>query len=327
MSTTMPKTAHADAQRQPQRPRGRPRRTLPFEQARDLVRRLQLPSASAYAAARSADPELRRQLPANPSVSYARSGWQSWADFLGLDTADRGHLSYRQACALVRRLQLQTSTDYELWIHSAEADPAMPRAPNRRYAAQWRGWNAFLKPVVKPQLGRRQVYYTLPAARACVRRLKIRTAAQYRDMLLAGRLPKGLPPVPSQYYGAEFRSWQDFLGSRAAGEDQEVQMQGEWLAFDAARTLVSHLRILTLAQWTRFAASPMRPAYLPKEPWIAYANAGFRTMEEFLAPAVAVGAPAPRGKHRAASAGAGGVPEAGARCSARGRPAARALGS
>lgn len=241
----------------------------------------------AYAAARIADPDLRRKLPASPQVSYLRSGWQGWADFLGVNAAKApaALLSYRQASERVRKLQLQTRRDYELWIHSVEADPALPRVPSRHYAAQWKGWDAFLGTRTPAQRGVRQVYYTLPAARACVRRLGIRTAAQYKEMLLAAQLPQGLPPVPALCYGKDFRSWADFLGSRSAGTDEHVSMQGEWLSFDAARTFVRNLRVLTPAQWMRFAASPRRPAYLPKEPWIVYANTGFRTMEDFLAPA------------------------------------------
>ena len=109
----------------------RDRTYLPFEEARDIVRKLNLRGRTDWSAwgrsgARPAD------IPATPDHVYADTGWAGYGDWLGTGTPgpqDYVFLPFEQARAVVRRLGLKSSTEWTAWSKSGARPTNIPASP------------------------------------------------------------------------------------------------------------------------------------------------------------------------------------------------------
>jgi hypothetical protein len=114
---------------------------LPFEEARSIVRKLQLPNTTAWVTYwKSYKPN---RIPANPRVVYW-SQFKGYGDWLGTGRI-RGHIATRaaflRARAFIRSLHLQTFEGWLKYCRSGQRPSEIPANPDSVYRAYWRGWS------------------------------------------------------------------------------------------------------------------------------------------------------------------------------------------
>lgn len=275
------------------------RQYWPYEMARDYVQTLQFTSTAEWSKwSRSEDKP--REIPATPHLTYRGAGWTSWADFLGPEYQRVAQLTglrrplkllpYAKARELVSELGLQSAQDFRIWAKSGSRPENIPIHPDIAYKGKtWKGWAHFLgheTPRRGVGLFSARTVLSYSAARALVKTLKLKGAADYLELVKTGRLPNGLPAQPAEHYkDSGWTSWGAFLGSRTKDEGAPATLKVRpdgLLRFTDARKLVRSLQLPNTAAWFRYASSARRPVYVPKEPWKAYFQEGYVSLEDFI---------------------------------------------
>jgi hypothetical protein len=279
----------------------------PYEKAQAFVQAMGFSTTGQWNAW-SRSNKRPKEMPLAPHLAYRGKGWTSWAAFLGENYQRAAQLtglrrpmkllSYTKARAYVAQLGLASAQDFRIWARSGARPENIPVLPDVTYAGKtWKGWSHFLGHEkahrgVGLHSGRNVLSYS--AAQALVKSLELKTPDDYMEMLKAGKLPNGLPAQPNEHYSdSGWTSWGAFLGSRSRGVNQvttklKVREDG-FLKFPDARKFVRALAFPNTAAWFKYAASPRRPVYIPKEPWKTYFQEGYSSLEDFIGVPVAAG--------------------------------------
>jgi hypothetical protein len=184
---------------------------MPFESARDYVRRLGLQSCGEYRRWASTS-DRPRNIAVSPAKTYSNS-WADWSDWLGY--ASRKRLSFQAAREYVRRLGLGSWKEWGAWARSSERPRNIPRRPDQIYRSSWRGmpnWLGFTPEATLP-------FYE---ARKLVRSLGLRSCVEWRAWASSNERPRNIPSAPDKTYHDYWKGWRNWLGTG-------------WLAFHAAR--------------------------------------------------------------------------------------------
>jgi predicted RecB family nuclease len=105
---------------------------LPFEQAKLYVRRLGFERKTQWTTWKQ---EGKRPsfIPSNPQVTYLKTGWIDWHDWLGFD-----FLPFIKARTFMRKLHLKDRQAYNAWLASGERPKFIPSLPEKKY--KHTGW-------------------------------------------------------------------------------------------------------------------------------------------------------------------------------------------
>ena len=203
----------------------------PFIEARAYVRGLNLQNYTQWRVfCKNGLPHkgaLPPDIPANPRVIYANKGWSGYGDWLGtgvIASFRRIYRSFKKARAFARSLKLKNHKEWTRFCSGqipklGELPPDIPSFPSGHYARTgWRSWGDWLGTgKVASQL---MTYRRFSAARAFVRKLRLRNTSQWRDFT-KGRLqtvkinlPKDIPAKPDNtYVGKGWLGYGDWLGT------------------------------------------------------------------------------------------------------------------
>ncbi|GHP01490.1 hypothetical protein PPROV_000024600 [Pycnococcus provasolii] len=107
-----------------------------FEAAREYVHTLGLKSVEEWEAWRKSGARPP-DIPSNPNVTYASSGWTSYGDFLG-QGARGSFRSFEDARTYVRTFGMKTKKEWKAWSSSGKRPCDIPSDPNRTYKSS--GW-------------------------------------------------------------------------------------------------------------------------------------------------------------------------------------------
>lgn len=139
------------AKRKPQKekkPVGRPRRSAPYEEAREIVRAEGLASMIDYKKWWMHNkPSI---IPKNPQRSYVNTGWVGWGDFLGTHNpfpcSRRSFRSYKEARAWAHTLGLKSKAEWMRYTKREDFPDDVPRRPDIYWheSQEWLTWRAFL---------------------------------------------------------------------------------------------------------------------------------------------------------------------------------------
>src|SRR5215204_6507112 len=191
-----------------------------------VVRKLGLPSQGAYLRA-----ERPADIPRNPERIYANKGWQGWNDWLGLAAPRVPRLPWRarpgswkpfeEARTFARSLKLPSTAAWRVFVRSDACPPDIPAqlppdiagTPDRVYAGGgWQGWSDWLGTPVIANFNRE--FLPFEEARAFVRKLGLKTAADWRDYVRSKQRPRDIPSAPySTYKEKGWTDWADWLGT------------------------------------------------------------------------------------------------------------------
>jgi hypothetical protein len=103
---------------------------MPFEEARKLVRELNLKSSKEFVSWRNQNLEVA--IPGAPDDKY--DCWQGWDDFLGV----QGFLTFEEAKAILRPHRLRTNREFRGRLQ-AHPEAQIPTQPHLYYQPDWIG--------------------------------------------------------------------------------------------------------------------------------------------------------------------------------------------
>jgi superfamily II DNA or RNA helicase len=118
---------------------------LSFEEAREFVRNLNLNNNKEWNKW-SKSGKRPENIPGNPNKIYKGKGWMNWGDFLGTGRVrDKDFLSFEEARAFARNLNLKSQKEWEVWSKSGYKPENIPVHPGVVYKDKgWAGWADFL---------------------------------------------------------------------------------------------------------------------------------------------------------------------------------------
>jgi hypothetical protein len=202
---------------------------LPFDQAREFVRRQKLQSQLEYREWSTGRLSRRglslkpKNIPANPDQIYSAQ-WQGFNDFIGTPKrrgTDHIWRPFEEARRYVRSLKLSSYTEYRQWskgiLKNKPAFPNdIPAHPYGIYGEEeaWKGMPDFLgsKPSAKYV-----EMWPFEKSRAFVQTLKLQSSTEYARWAAGGlkgvrQRPPEIPIVPRSKYRKQWRGWDDWLG-------------------------------------------------------------------------------------------------------------------
>ena len=119
-------------------------------------------------------------------------------------------------------------------------------------------------------------YRSFKKARAFVRRLNLKSGAEWRDYSKSGKKPDDISADPGQTYAeAGWAGMGDWLGTGRVAP-------GQYRSFKEARALVRSVGLKSQAEWTSYGRSGKKPADIPADPYKVYANDGWAGYGDWL---------------------------------------------
>ena len=184
-----------------------------FADARAYVRTLSLKSKKKWEAWSSSG-KRPHDIPANPNVTYASTGWTSYGDFLGYavgKVAGAFH-TFEDARAYVRTLGLKSQREWEAWSSSGKRPHDIPANPKVTYASTgWTSHGDFLG-YAEGQ-GARGSFRSFEGARTYVRTLGLKSKDAWEAWKRSGARLCDIPGRPDVVYASSgWLSLGDFLG-------------------------------------------------------------------------------------------------------------------
>ena len=119
-------------------------------------------------------------------------------------------LSFEAARVFVWKLKLKSQKEWKEWSKSGMRPPNIPSCPDRTYGDEFTNWPDWLGYKRRQALPGSMHPFT--AARAFVRKLKLRSEKEWQEWSKSGMRPPSIPGNPHDTYGDEFTSFPDFLG-------------------------------------------------------------------------------------------------------------------
>ena len=261
----------------------------PFEEARYFIRSLYLKNQhewADYSAGNSLLGKRPADIPSNPEVAYAKSGWINLGDWLGtsnLRTQDRKFLDFSEARKFAQSLKLKSFKHWKQHIRSHKRGSSLmpeeiPNAPDIVYAEKgWSGWGDWL--------GTGNTYTKawrdFTSAKEYVRRLGLRNKAEWIQHLKGSHptlftLPSDIPRKPNvSYKDLGWIDWADWLGTAL-----------KFKSFSQAKTFVHSLKISSIKAWKRHCENTTSPSFMPddipKNPHIVYKSSGWLNFNDWL---------------------------------------------
>ena len=136
-----------------------------------------------------------KDIPANPSSTYAEAGWAGMGDWLGTGRiADqlRQFRSFKKARAFARNLGLKSKTEWFDYCKSGKKPDDIPTDPRSAYAeVGWSGWGDWLGTGrIADHL---RQYRSYKKARAFVHGLGLKSETEWRRYSQSGKKPNDIP--------------------------------------------------------------------------------------------------------------------------------------
>ena len=117
---------------------------LSFSDAKKIVRSMNLGSIIKYKDWANSE-ECPDGIPASPNHIYKSNGWVDWHDWLGKKHWEEIFLGYTEAKAVVRKLKLNSLTEYKTWARSTLRPTNIPKSPQQFYKNKgWIDWYDWL---------------------------------------------------------------------------------------------------------------------------------------------------------------------------------------
>ncbi|MDA7580164.1 DEAD/DEAH box helicase family protein [Crocinitomicaceae bacterium] len=183
-----------------------------FEDARRFVRKLGFKSRDEWMAycksGRKPD-----DIPTGAWKTYKDEGWEGLGDWLGSGrNRSKNSRKFQEARKFARTLGLKRRVDWINYCKAGNKPNDIPKNPDNAYNGKgWDGWNDFLgSGYIRPQNVKFRPYNK---ARTFARKLKLRTAKDWKKYCQDGEKPNDIPNLPYKVYKNKgWKGWADFLG-------------------------------------------------------------------------------------------------------------------
>ncbi len=254
---------------------------LPFEEAREIVRKLKIKSYSMYRKIYKEN-KIPNNIPIQPHTVYKKSGWISFGDWLGTGRiADqlKVFLNYEEAKKHIHKLNIKSSSEFRKLYNLNKIILSIPKAPDQKYKnSGWISWGDFLGTnIVAAQIISKN-YLSYEEAKKYVHKLNIQTPREWKQYIKSGKKPSYIPSDPYQTYGKQvFVSMRDWLNS-----SNTRNFKRNYLDFNEARQFIHTLQLKTQKEWFKYCKSGKKPENIPYNPSITYKDKGYISFPDWL---------------------------------------------
>ena len=236
---------------------------LPFEEAREIIRKLKISSSSEYKRL-GRNGELPNDIPNRPDYLYAEKGWANWGDWLGTGRiADqlKSYRNFKQAREFVHQLGLKSSSEWDQFCKSGNKPEDIPSNVYRAYLNK--GWVSMGDWLGTGSVAHRlRTYRNFKQAREFAHQLGLKSGSEWDQFCKSGNKPEDIPSNVSHVY--ENKGWVsmgDWLGTGRIADNQI-----EMLSIDKAREFVRKLNLTSLKEWQEWKRKGLKPNYIPSNP-------------------------------------------------------------
>jgi superfamily II DNA or RNA helicase len=275
------------------------RKYIPFEQAREFVRRSGLTSSAEWLkfcrGQLSEKGTLPLSIPSNPHMAYKGNGWKNWGDWLGTGTIApmlREYLPFEEAREFVRGLGLKGQAEWRKFCKGQLPEKgtlplSIPFKPDHVYKDN--GWTSMGDWLGTGTIAHKfYEYLPFEEAREFVSGLGLKSSTEWWKFC-KGQLPeKGSRPIniPSQphevYKDNGWKSMGDWLGT-----GNVAKYLRECRSFYEAREFVRGLGLKSSTEWRNFCRGQLPekgklPEDIPTNPHRTYKNKGWKGFGDWL---------------------------------------------
>jgi hypothetical protein len=184
---------------------------------------------------------------------------------------------FEEAREFARGRKLKSFTEWRRWTKSDDKPADIPADPRRVYLdSGWVSWGDWLGTgFVSVKL---REYLPYEEARASVRRLKLKSVAEWGKYCKSGKKPKNIPADPYRAYdGKGWAGMGDWLGTGTIAPQLR-----KYRPFKEARAYVHRLGLKSWAGWSRYCKSGKKPNNIPADPVGVYDGNGWAGMGDWL---------------------------------------------
>ena len=256
-------------------------RFLPYEKAREYVRKLNLKNAIEWRDFSKSD-KKPNYIPAAPQKVYKRKGWINLSDWLGtgvLAPKDKEveRWSYEKAKEFAQSSGIKSGKQWSLASKDGELSTNVPADPAKVYRQKgWTTWGTFLG--TGRIADQQKEYWPYEKARDFVHTLKLKDEDEWYSYCKSGKKPPEIPTaVRSTYEDKGWKSMGDWLGTaKVATFDRKYR------SFEEARKYAHSLKLINEEQWRELARSGKLPHDIPAGPARVYKKNGWKGIGDFL---------------------------------------------
>ena len=218
-------------------------------------------------------------VPSAPSVTYKDGGWQGWGHWLGtgnLKNGDQEFLSFSEALAVARSLNLANHFEWQQWCKNEMCPPNVPRRPDQSYKdggcqgwVHWLGSGGIKKPSKFAPFGQALTF---------AQSLGLAGKAEWEVWCKEGRRPPNVPSNPNAAYkDGGWQGWGHWLGT---GNTKAAT--GCFLPFGEALAVARSLNLANRFEWEQWCKEGMRPPNVPADPPKVYKDGGWQGWVHWL---------------------------------------------
>jgi len=231
---------------------------LPFEEAREYVRKLGLKGIKEWYEFTKSD-EFPDFLPKRPEGTY-KDEWQGATDWVGGKQAKyltgEELLPFEEAKEYVRKLGLKDVKEWYEYCKSGKKPLKIPNAPFSAYKIKWSGFSDWLGTDTR----RAKKILPFEEARKIARSLKFTSTKQWNEFKKSKEFPDNIPRAPETKY-EEFSGYKDWLG---------YNYESKFMSFDDAKKELQKLGITSSTQFLKFRKENKVPKNIPTNPHLTY---------------------------------------------------------
>ena len=211
-------------------------------------------------------------IPANPHVVYANSGWIRMSDWLGNGQRKGDWRNFEEARAFVQDLGLKSGKQWSAYCRSGKKPDDIPASPDSVYAkSSWISMGDWLGTG-----NRKGDWRNFEEARAFMQNLGLNSGKQWAAYCRSGQKPNDIPAAADRVYAeCGWNGWNDFLGT--GNRDR-----GDWRNFVEARAFVQNLGLESETDWRKYCRSGQKPDDIPAAPDRTYAESGWVDWGDWL---------------------------------------------
>ena len=242
---------------------------MPFNEAREFVRNLNLKSAKEYKS-KWINGELPKNIPGNPRGVYNNAGFVSIPDFLGYDSLFQDWLDWEGHTRIIRKLKLNSANEYRNYI-KANKIPRVHSSPESLFKNLWKvngGWSGFLGKDLSPQ-EKSKIRLPYLNARKFVWDLKLKTGDEWKNYTKSKNFPDFLPKNPSGVY-KEWKGIKDWLGPTYLLRNERKHLK--YFLFEESKKAVLKQKFNSIAHYKNWKDRPKKIPFKPDEIYKEYWN-------------------------------------------------------
>ncbi len=186
-------------------------------------------------------------------------------------------LPFEDARHFVQLLNLKNQDEWREYCSSYARPPDIPSAPNTVYLKEWKSFGDWLG--TNAVANKYQVFMSFSKARAFVRKLQLKSVADWREYRITN-LPSDIPANPERTYANKgWKGYADFLGT---GNKSGQQLSEQFYSYEKAREYIIKLNLSSETEWRPYSKSKKRPNFIPASPGNVYKNIGWQGWGHFL---------------------------------------------